>query len=102
MSWPAGKASKAGKTPDPELQDPAAKQRIAKMFSMAARRSTTVKNDAATTESADALLDDILGDLGGPDTKIKAHTPPVRAQPPAARYRLCAAAAHGSALAVRI
>lgn len=45
--------------------DPAQKQRIAKMFSAAAKRSTAVRNDAVTSQAGDAMLDDILGDLGG-------------------------------------
>ena len=76
----AGKSS--GKKPVPEAQDPAAKQRMAKMFASAARRNTTVKNDAATSHTADALLDDILGEMGGSETSIKAHNPAARCDQP--------------------
>ena len=78
-------AGKPGRKASPEPQDPAAKQRIAKMFSMAARRNTTVKNDAATAETADVLLNELLGEGGGSEKTIKAHTPPVRPHAPAAR-----------------
>ena len=43
---------------------PGAKERMQRMFSAASVRSRPAPRAPATTQSADALLNDILGDLG--------------------------------------
>ena len=89
--------------------DPAQKQRIAKMFSAAAKRSTAVRNDAATSQTGDAMLVDILGDLGGPAAPTpKARTPVARSACSCSSQAVCWAvcsswpgAEHWPLLAVR-
>ena len=47
---------------------------MAKLCGCAARRNPTARNDAATSETADALLDDILGGLGSDATPLPARS----------------------------
>lgn len=58
----AGTEKGGKKAPDAAV--PGAKERMQRMFTAASVRSRPAPKSAASTQSADALLDDILGDLG--------------------------------------
>ena len=66
-------AGKGGKRA-PEMPDPNAKQRMRKMFANVAAKPRHVAKAAATDETSDALLGDILGSIGAGDSARSAHS----------------------------